>query len=185
MDKASNKSYSDILKATTLFGGVKVFGILISMARSKVIALLIGAEGMGITSLFLSTINLFQVFTNFGLDKSGVKEIAHAAENLGENQLLEKSNLLMKLVRGTALLGGVSMLALSPFLSKIAFGDYSYTLSFVWLSISLLFLHVTNGRLAVLQGLRRHKELAKANVVGNFLALVFTVPLYYFLGLMP
>jgi len=39
-------SYKQIVKATSLFGGVQVFNIIISIIRSKFIAVLLGPTGM-------------------------------------------------------------------------------------------------------------------------------------------
>ncbi|MEZ4794148.1 MAG: oligosaccharide flippase family protein, partial [Flavobacteriaceae bacterium] len=177
------ESYKEILKATTLFGGVKVFGILISILRSKAIAIFIGAEGMGIASLLLTTVNLVNGLTNLGLDKSGIKEVALVSETKSEKELLRTTGLLMRLIWGTAVLGALAMLLFSPLLSWFAFGNYLYTISFIWLSLAMVFMHLTNGRLAILQGLRKHRALAKANIWGSFIALLLTVPLYYYFGI--
>src|SRR5690606_5192291 len=72
----SKNSYRQILKATSLFGGVQVFNILIAIVRSKFVALWIGPTGYGITTLLTSTLNLIVGMTNLGLDKSAVKEIS-------------------------------------------------------------------------------------------------------------
>lgn len=52
------RSYRNIFKATTLFGGVQVYQILISIIRSKFVAVLLGTAGMGIQGMFLSSISL-------------------------------------------------------------------------------------------------------------------------------
>ena len=53
----SNKgSYRQIFKATSLFGGVQVFNIIIGIIRSKIVAVLLGASGMGVLGLFTTTI---------------------------------------------------------------------------------------------------------------------------------
>jgi ABC-type branched-subunit amino acid transport system ATPase component len=51
-------SYRNVMKATSIFGGVQVFNILIAIVRSKFIALFIGPSGMGIASLLNSTLGL-------------------------------------------------------------------------------------------------------------------------------
>jgi O-antigen/teichoic acid export membrane protein len=40
---------------------------------------------------------------------------------------------------------------------------------------------LTSGQLAILQGLRKFQLLAKANLYGNVIGLLFSVPFYYFL----
>lgn len=66
-------SYRQIVKATSLFGGVQFFQILISVVRSKFVAILLGPSGMGIVGLLTSTTGLITGLTNFGLGTSAIK----------------------------------------------------------------------------------------------------------------
>ena len=52
---AQQSSYRQIMKATSLFGGVQIFQIIISVIRSKFVAILLGPSGMGIVGLLAST----------------------------------------------------------------------------------------------------------------------------------
>ena len=96
--------------------------------------------------------------------------------------LLKQLVFLKKLVWITIALLGllVNDLISSPWLSEIAFGNKDYTISFMWISIALLFKQLSSSQLAILQGLRKLKSLAKANIFGNFIGLLITLPLYYF-----
>lgn len=174
------QSYRQILKATSLFGGVQVFRILISIVRSKFIALFIGPLGMGISSLLLSTVNVLSALTNLGLDRSGVKEISLVKEEEGAEATATAIGVLQKLVWVTAVAGTLIMAVASPILSYIAFGNYDYTWAVAGVSLALFFKQLTQGKLAILQGLRKLSGLAKANLLGNFIGLCITVPLYYF-----
>ena len=71
-------SYRQIMKATSIFGGVQVYNILISIVRSKFIAVLLGPAGMGIAGLLTSTTTLIGNITNLGLSTSAVKNVAAA-----------------------------------------------------------------------------------------------------------
>ena len=71
-------SYRNVMKATSIFGGVQVFNILIAIVRSKCIALFIGPSGMGIASLLNSTLGLINGVSNLGLERSAVKDISFA-----------------------------------------------------------------------------------------------------------
>jgi len=176
----NKNSYRQVMKATSLFGGVQVFNILIRLIRSKVIALLIGPAGMGITTLLDSTLNLVNGLTNFGLDRSAVKDISLSNSNSDKEQVSKTVSILKKLVWLTITIGIIIMIVLSPLLSEIAFGNKNYTIHFIWISIALLFKQLSSSQLAILQGLRKLKSLAKANLLGNFIGLLITLPLYYY-----
>ncbi|MEM0542802.1 oligosaccharide flippase family protein [Flavobacterium sp. j3] len=174
----SQSSYRQIIKATSVFGSVQIFNILISLIRSKIIALLIGPTGIGVIGLFNSTLNLVGSFTNAGIETSGVKAIS-SAENSPE--LLNKEvSILKRLIWITGIIGMTAVAVLSPLLSRVTFGNNEYTLAFLLISFSLLFKQLTNGSLVILQGLSKIKYLAKANLYGNLLGLLISMPLYYF-----
>ena len=78
--KEHTDSYSHILKYTGLFGGIQSLNILISLVRNKFVALILGPEGMGLISLFNSTIKLVSDSTNLGISMSGVREISETYE---------------------------------------------------------------------------------------------------------
>ncbi|HET8804624.1 MAG TPA: O-antigen translocase [Aequorivita sp.] len=168
------------MKATSLFGGVQVFNILISIVRSKFVALWIGPTGYGITTLLTSTLTLIMGMTNLGLDKSAVKEISFNYTQENPLKVSRTIQILKRLVWFTAIFGSLIMILGSPWLSEIAFENEEYTFSFVWISVALLFNQLSNGQLAILQGLRKLNKLAKANLYGNLLGLLITLPLYYF-----
>jgi Membrane protein involved in the export of O-antigen and teichoic acid len=176
-------SYRQIMKATSLFGGVQVFNIAISIIRSKVVAVLLGPAGMGIMGLLTATTGIVTSLTNFGLGTSAVKDVASANASGNLQRISVLVTTFRRLVWITGLLGALVTLVLSPWLSQLTFGNHNYTLAFIWLSITLLFNQLSSGQLVVLQGMRKLQHLAKSNVIGSALGLVVTLPLYYIWGI--
>ena len=176
-------SYREIMKATSIFGGVQVFQIIIQVIRSKFVAVLLGPSGMGILGLLTSTLALIGGLTNFGLGISAVKNIAEAQETSNETRIATTIIVLRRLVWITGTLGLLITLLLSPWLSQLTFGNEEYTLAFIWISITLLFNQLSSGQMVLLQGIRKLKYLAKANLYGSFFGLLITVPLYYKMGI--
>lgn len=100
-----NSSYKESLKATSLFGGVQVFNILIGVIRSKFIAILLGPSGMGMYGLFTLTTSLISSFTNCGLGTSAVRNIAEANSTRDQNRIALIISVFRKLVWFTGLIG--------------------------------------------------------------------------------
>lgn len=171
------------MQATSLFGGVQVFLIIIAVIRSKFVALLLGPAGMGVVGLLMSTTGLMAGLTNFGLGTSAVKNITEATETNDGDRISTVVAVVRRLVWFTGLLGAILTLIFSPWLSQFTFGNKEYTIAFIWISITLLFAQLTTGELVLLQSFRRLQQLAKANVYGSFTGLIFTIPLYYKFGL--
>ena len=181
---AKNEStYKSILKTTSLFGGVQVFNIIIQIVRSKIIALFLGTAGIGLMGLINTTVSFIGSLTNFGLRVSAVKNISSANNSEDINKIAITYTVLQRLIWITGTLGCLIVIIFSRYLSQIIFGNYNYTISFIWISLTLLFQQLTNGQLALMQGLRRLRILAKVNVIGNFLGLLISIPLYYRYGL--
>jgi O-antigen/teichoic acid export membrane protein len=176
-------SYRQIVKATSIFGGVQVFNIFISIIRSKAIAVLLGPAGMGIAGLLTATTGLVASLSNFGLGTSAVKDIAEAYGTGDEPRIAKTAAVFKRLVWITGLVGAAITLMLSPWLSELTFGNKDYTWSFILLSVTLLLGQLTSGQNVILQGTRKLKYLASANMVGSTLSLIITLPLYYFYGL--
>lgn len=175
-------SYRQIMKATSLFGGVQFFQILISVVRSKIVVILLGPTGMGIVGLLYSTTALVTGLTNFGLGTSAVKNISEANASGDKNRIATVIAVLRRLVWFTGLLGSLVTLVFSPWLSEFTFGNKEYTMAFVWISITLLFVQLSTGEMALLHGLRRLQTLAKASVYGSVSGLIISVAFYYRLG---
>lgn len=177
----NNKNdYRDIVKATSLFGGVQFFQILIQIFRSKFLAVLLGPEGMGIQGLLTTTTGLLAGLSSFGLGTSAVKNIAEANSSAHDHRIAEIIAVLRKWVWVTGLFGMIATLLLSPWLSELTFGNRSYTIAFAWISVTLLFGQLSSGQLAILQGLRKINYLANANLSGAVLGLMVSIPLYYY-----
>lgn len=171
------------MAATSLFGGVQVFQIIIQIIRSKFVAVLLGPAGMGIVGLLTSTLGLISGLTNFGLGTSAVKDIAEARSTENETRISTVIIVLRRLVWISGTIGTILVLAVSPWLSRLTFGNSEYTLAYIWISISLLFNQLTSGQMVLLQGMRKLQYLAQANLFGSLLGLLITVPLYYKWGI--
>jgi O-antigen/teichoic acid export membrane protein len=182
MNPNNQNSYRQIVKATSLFGGVQIINILIQIIRSKIIAVLLGPAGIGIMALLNSTLSLIKSSSDFGLGVSAVQDIALSTKTANNYQIGKTVTIVRRLVWITGALGTLIVLVLSPLLSKLAFGNKDFTIAFIWISISLLFQQLSTGQFVILQGMRKIKLLAKANVLGSALGLIFTLPFYYNYG---
>lgn len=172
-----------MFKATAIFGGVQFFQVIITIIKSKLVAVLVGSTGMGIMGLFTTTTGLINSITSFGLGTSAVKSIANANASGETDRIRIVSSTLKKLVWITGLLGVLLTASLSPFLSKIAFGNYGFTLSFLILAPTLLLTQLSVAQLALMQGLRKIAFLSKANFWSALCGLIIAIPLYYIFNL--
>lgn len=183
MEKEENKdSYSHILKYTGLFGGVQGLNILVSIVRNKLVAMILGPEGMGLISLFNSTIRLVSDSTNLGIPMSAVREISEAYEHDDTPRIRHIAKLIRSWAMLTAIVGMLLCVLLSPLLNKWTFSWGDHTLHFVLLSPVIALTAVCGGELAILKGMRQLRHLAAISVYNVLGALIVSVPLYFFYG---
>jgi O-antigen/teichoic acid export membrane protein len=175
-------SYRQIMKATSIFGGVQVITIFSSILRAKFVAIFLGPVGMGISSLLVSGVTLINTISGMGLNYSAVRDISQAHESGDSKRLSQILIVFRKWLWLSCLLGSALLIIFSPLLSQFTFGNKNYTWSFVFLSVMLIFSTLTNGNTALLQGTRKLKYTAQSAIIGSLAGLFTSIPLYYFLG---
>lgn len=173
-----NNAYANILKYTSLFGGVQALSILVALVRNKLVAVLLGHMGVGLITLFNSTIRFIGDSTNLGIGTSAVKHISEAHAH-GDEQVTNKT---VRIVRAwsaiTAILGMATCALLSPLLSKYTFGWGKHTFHFLLLSPIVAMTAIMGGELAILKGTRHLGALARISIINVVMALILSAPLF-------
>lgn len=183
MNIENRSAYRQVLKATSLFGGAQIFIILIGLVRSKIIALYLGADGFGVTSLLNTPLQLIATITGLGISFSAVREIAIAYEQREQERLDRIYSVFYKWLWVTGILGTLLVIMISPILSYWSFGNLTYTYAFLILSPTLLLLAFSNGQSAYLRGTRRLVDSAQSSVLGPLMGLILSLPLFIYLGM--
>ena len=73
-------SYRHVLKYTGVFGGVQGLKILVTLARNKLTATLLGEGGMGLNKRFMNIAEVLNAWTNFGISFYAVRRISELYE---------------------------------------------------------------------------------------------------------
>lgn len=66
-----------------------MLNMLVGVVRNKMVAMILGPGGMGLLSLFNSTIKLVSESTNMGISMSGVKTISQNFDDEANDKLCE------------------------------------------------------------------------------------------------
>lgn len=179
----THSDYKWIFKSIVLFGFVQVFKIIIGVIKNKLIAIWLGAEGLGLMGIYGSTVSFIQAGAGLGLNQSAVRDISEANINEETHSYSHIINVVNKLILITGLLGCLITLILSKFLSEWTMGDKTHTIGYALLSITVLANIINDGKQAILKGMRQLKSLANATMIGSVVGLLVALPLYYFFGL--
>lgn len=175
-------SYGHILKYTSLFGGIQGLNVLIGLVRNKLVAVILGPQGMGLISLFNTSVKLVSDSTNLGLSMSAVKNLSEAFESGDDERLSHSMQVIRLWSLLTALVGVFFAFVLSPLLDTWTFNWGDHTLHFVLLSPIVGMMAITGGEMAILKATRHLRSLAVVSAFNVLLALFTSVPIYYLMG---
>lgn len=172
--------YRNILKATSIFGGTQVLQILVGLVRSKFVALLIGTMGMGLNTIYMSSLTLFITVFGMGVNMSVVKDLSKAYDQQNWDRYYRITIAFRRLLLFLGILGTLVVVALSPLLSKWSFGDSNHITAYCFLSLIVFFTLFSQGFTAVLISSRRIKATATCSLVSSIVSLLIAIPFFYF-----
>ena len=170
-----------VLKAMGIFGSVQVIGIICSVVRTKLVAMWIGPVGMGLFGLFNAALEMINTATNLGMRNSAVPDISQALNSSRTEVVARIIAVVRRWSVWLGLAGALLTMALAPQLSRWTFETEAYMWHFVAMSAAVLFMALTNGEQAVLQGSEQLRRLAHAGLWGTLLGLVVSIPLFYWI----
>jgi PST family polysaccharide transporter len=168
---SQGESYRRILRSTSLVGGATIIGILIGIARTKLLALALGPAGIGLIGILTNIVSVAGTLAALGTPFSGVKEIASA----GPRQAAVVGT-LWRLALWGALAGGLALFALSEPLARWSANDAALSSAVAWTGLAVALSVLAGTQIAVLQGRQQIGALAKVRIAGALLGLVAALP---------
>ena len=178
-----NNSYGQIVKSSSIMGGAAGINMLLSMLRVKFAAILIGTAGVGLLASFTALQNMIGALAGLGLQSSAVREIA-AASSRNDHEAVGRVILtLRRMCWLTGLMGMLSMLLLSPWLSQLVFTKPDYTIDIAFLGIAILLANISSGQKALIQGMRHIGDLARVDIIAAAVGTISAITLYWAFGL--
>ena len=180
----SNKNTAkETLKNTGLVGGSQFITILISLVRTKFIAVLLGPTGVGLVQLLTSTVSLIKSLSSFGLGLSGVRDIAKSF-GTGDEQKIGKSIITLKRWSWvTGLMGITLSVVFSKQLSKWTFNSEDYWGEISLLSSTILIANIAAAYGAIIRGARKMEDFAIITILNTLIGSISAVVIYYFYGI--
>lgn len=153
--------------------------MLVGLIRSKIVAVFLGPSGMGLLSLFNTTVQLLSNGTNLGIGMSAVKELSEADS---KEKILHKIAVIRTWSLIVAALGFVVTILAAPIINSLSFTWGEHTFHFMALAPIVAVLAITGGEAAILKATRRLKNLATVQLITVISSVVFSIPIYYFFG---
>jgi PST family polysaccharide transporter len=180
--QAGKSSYGQILESSSVIGGSNGINYVISLARIKIVAILLGPSGIGLIGLYQSTIGLVGTLSGMGIGSSGVREVASAHGTGSTARMATAAKTLRRLSMATGVLGCLLTIALASPLSRWTFGTEDYAFHMALLGVTVLLAAIHSGQAALLQGTRRIKELAAITVISAAVSTTIAIAVYAVFG---
>lgn len=178
----SSSSYGQILKSSALIAGTSAMVVVIGIIRTKSIAVLLGPAGFGLMSIYSSILDVALSLAGMGVGNSGVRQIAESAASNDAARIAKTVSVLRRLVLALGVVGAAVVALFANQISRATFGNEEHRIAIMILALAVLVRIVGIGQGALLQGLRRIRDLAAVNVVGAVLATAITIAIVYVWG---
>ena len=164
-------SFRRILAATSIVGGATALTILIGVLRTKLIALAVGPEGIGLMGVFTNIMGVAAAIGGMGLGFSGVRQIAVAEAT---RSLARRALWLATLP--LASIAGLVLWLWRIEISRFVTGSTDHALGVGFTGVGVALSIAASAQVAVIQGHLRVGDLARVRIYGALLSLIIGVP---------
>ena len=179
MSKPRHSSHAQILKSSAVIGGSSAINLVIGMVRTKAMAVLLLPAGYGLFGLYWNISELARIIAGMGINSSAVREIAEAVGTGDHQKIARTVTTLRRLALILGVLGALLLLALCVPVARLSFGDETHAGAVALLSLAVLMGAVSQGQMALLQGMRRIGDLARNSILGAFFGTLLSIPIIY------
>lgn len=176
-----SSSHRQILKSSAIIGGSTIIAIAIGILRVKVLAVLLGAMGVGLMGIFQNIMNVAATIAGCGLGTSGVRQLAASEGNPhildAVRHTLWYSNMLLGIV------GGLTLWLLRFQVAYWVFKNDAYATEVGLLGVGVWCTLLAASQMVLLQGLRQIGALARLKIFAALFGALFGVAFAWWLGI--
>lgn len=167
-----------LVKNTSYLVGTRAVKFIAGIFRSKLNAIYLGTEGVGIVSQFLMIINTSSSITILGMNEAVSKQIAENSDSDEFKELIASSiKTYLIIVSSFILLSSSILFILSEEITRYVFGNDKYINIFYLVIISLPILIINGIFFSVLKGFKAIKKIANARIYIIISNLILFIPL--------
>lgn len=172
----ADSNYKSLFKATGLFGIVELIRIILRVIVNMFASKFLGPVGAGLIGFIENTTQLIISLTSFGLNFTGIREIA---SNKLSNDLKSSIKFINLFSLATGFLAAIISILFSTYLSRLTFDTDKYSVWFVCLAIYFVFTSFVQSRTIILEGLQEIKKLLALNIITNVINVIIVISCYY------
>lgn len=164
-----------------MMGGLQGVRLVVGIVQAKVVAVLLGASGTGLFSVYASFLNLGESLFGLGTAGSGVRQIAALAGRDDRNALARAMYVQIGVSIVLGIVGGAAFLLVRVPLEAGMAGGNVLSAAMPFLAASLMVTIASGAPLVIMQGMRKIDRLVMASAWGTLTGAITGVILIYFL----
>lgn len=170
-----------LLRTFLTASGARATNAALAVVRAKLVALLLGPEGVGLLGLYTAAQEIGAQAADAGLSHSAVREVARHRDDPARAARLHRT--LAVSVLALATLGALATWMARAPLSRLLTGTDAHAAEFGILALGLFLTVLFRWRQSVLTGLGRVGPLAAGLVAGTALSTAVAAALVWWLGM--
>ena len=179
---SQGSSHRQILRSTTIIGGASVINILVGLLRMKVAAVVLGPAGVGLVGLLQQLMSTASTIAGMGMSSAGTRQIAEAAGHEDRATIAAARRALLWATLVLALGGALVLWLFREPLARLVLDDAGKAGLVGWVSAGVALSVAAGSQGAMLNGLRRIRDLARISVLSALVSTLAAVPALHVWG---
>lgn len=175
-------SYGEIFKATSVIGGASLINLLIGVVRVKFIALLLGPAGIGLIGILSALISAAATIAQMGLGTVGTRQIAEAHATGDATRIAIATRALIIATAVLSVIGGGIVWMLRGTLATHVLQNEALAGAVGWAGLGVGLSVAALAQTALINGMRRIKDLALLQISGGLASTLIGLPLIWHFG---
>jgi O-antigen/teichoic acid export membrane protein len=175
-------SYGQILRSLKIIGGSSIINVLIGLLRTKIAALIIGPQGMGLIAIYQGILSTASSVLSMGIATAGTRLVAETSTP--ERHANQRAIVTAMFVGCTvlAVLGAGGLFLCRDAVSVWVVGDKAQAEAIGWLAVGVGLTIASGAQTAFLNGRRELADLARISVWSALLSTVIGTGAVFLLG---
>lgn len=174
----------EIVEVVSKISLASVTGMITSLIRTKLFALLLGTVGIGVTSQLINYTTFLVFVSSIGLPLGITKYISEWESNKNKDDITEVIGKSIKIMLIFSIISICSTIYFSTELSLLLFDSDSYALYLLIITFSIPSTLCFSILESLIRGLKKFNLYVKITIIISILNLIITVCLVYYFNIM-
>lgn len=181
-DGDSKISYQQILRATSIIGSSSVINIALQLIRVKVLAVMLGLQGMGIMGIYGSILSTAGSLAGLGMNTSAVRYVADARHTGADDKVALYIQALTFACVTSGLVAASAVFLYRDTIARLTLGSMAYGVEIGWLAVGVFVSTAGSVYSVLLRSFRRIGDQARTTVVGGVASTILAICFVWVLG---